>query len=204
MIKINLLPKVEIKKPKKGIGEIFVGTLALLVVLGVILATHFSQAGKIEKTRNEIRTTENKIKALKDVEDQVNEFKEKNKELERRIQIIADLEKKRSGPLYVMDSLSSAIPARSWVDNIKSKGNSTVLTGIAWNEFTVAEFMKNLQNSNYFKNVKLKVIKQEDVSSLQLRKFEITSSMDFIGKQNAPKKEETKKSDTTIKKGSDI
>ena len=204
MIRINLLPKVEIKKPKKGIGEIFVGTLALLVVLGVILATHFSQAGKIEKTRNEIRTTEKKIKALKDVEEQVNEFKEKNKELERRIQIIADLEKKRSGPLYVMDSLSTSIPARSWVDNIKSKGSSTTITGIAWNEFTVAEFMKNLQNSNYFKNVKLKVIKQEDVSSLQLRKFEITSSMDFIGKQNKPKNEDKEKSDTNNKKGSEI
>ena len=203
MIRINLLPKVEIKKPKKGIGEIFVGTLALLVVLGVILATHFSQAGKIEKTRKEIKSTEKKIAALKDVEDKVNEFKEKNKELERRIQIIADLEKKRSGPLYVMDSLSTSIPARSWVDNIKSKGSSTTITGIAWNEFTVAEFMKNLQNSNYFKNVKLKVIKQEDVSSLPLRKFEITSSMDFIGKQNEPKKVEKEKAETN-NKGNEI
>lgn len=191
MIRINLLPKVEIKKPRKGVGEIFIGTLALLVVLGVILATHFNQAGKIKNTRNEIKNTDKKITALKDVEEQVNEFKEKNKELERRIQIIADLEKKRSGPLYVMDSLSSSIPARSWVNDIKSKGSSTTISGIAWNEFTVAEFMKNLQNSNYFKNVKLKVIKQEDVSSLQLRKFEITSSMDFIGKQNSPKKKNT-------------
>ncbi len=202
MIRINLLPKVEIKKPRKGVGEIFIGTLALLVVLGVILATHFSQAGKISKTRDEIKSTEKKITALKDVEEQVNEFKEKNKELERRIQIIADLEKKRSGPLYVMDSLSSSIPARSWINDIKSKGSSTTITGIAWNEFTVAEFMKNLQSSNYFKNVKLKVIKQEDVSSLPLRKFEITSSMDFIGKQNTPKKE-NKEADSN-KKGSEI
>ncbi len=204
MIRINLLPKVEIKKPKKGIGEIFIGTLALLVVLGVILATHFSQAGKINKTRNEIQVTDKKIKALKDVEEQVNEFKQKNQELERRIQIIANLEKKRSGPLYVMDSLSSSIPARSWIDNIKSKGSATTISGIAWNEFTVAELMKNLQNSNYFKNVKLKVIKQEDVSSLPLRKFEITSSMDFIGKQNEPKKENKDEANSNNKKGSEI
>ena len=49
--------------------------------------------------------------------------------------------------------------------------------------------MKNLQNSNYFKDVRLKVIKQEEVSNLPLRKFEITSKMDFIGKQKAPEKE---------------
>lgn len=196
MIRINLLPRVEIKKPKKGIGEIFIGTLALLVVLGVILATHFSQAGKIKNTNNEIRVTDKKIEALKDVEEQVNDFKAKNKELERRIQIIADLEKKRSGPLFVMDSLSSSIPARSWIDTIKSKGSATTISGIAWNEFTVAEFMKNLQNSDYFKNVKLKVIKQEDVSSLQLRKFEITSSMNFIGNVKKPQNENNKQTDS--------
>ncbi len=196
MIRINLLPRVEIKKPIKGIGEIFIGTLALLVVLGVILATHFSQAGKIKNTNNEIRVTDKKIEALKDVEDRVNEFKAKNKELERRIQIIADLEKKRSGPLFVMDSLSSSIPARSWIDTIKSKGSKTTISGIAWNEFTVAEFMKNLQNSDYFKNVKLKVIKQEDISSLQLRKFEITSSMNFLGNVKKPQNEKNMQTDS--------
>ena len=204
MIRINLLPKVDIKKPRKGVGEMFIGTLALLVVLGVILATHFSQAGKIRNTKNEIKSTEKKIEALKDVEKQVNEFKEKNKELERRIQIIVDLEKKRSGPLYVMDSLSTSIPSRSWIENIKSKRDHTTITGIAWNEFTVAEFMRNLQNSNYFKDVKLKVIKQEEVSSLTLRKFEITSKMDFIGKQNTPESENKGEEVPTNKKGNEI
>jgi len=203
MIRINLLPKVEIRKPRKGIGEIFIGTLALLVVLGVILATHFSQAGKIKKTNNEIRVTGEKIEALKDVEDQVNDFKAKNKELVRRIQIIADLEKKRSGPLFVMDSLSSSIPARSWIDTIKSKGSETTISGIAWNEFTVAEFMKNLQNSDYFQNVKLKVIKQEDVSSLQLRKFEITSTMNFMGNVKKPQNKNNGQSDSN-NRGSEI
>ena len=190
MIRINLLPKVEIKKPKRGVGEIFIGTLALLVVLGVILATHFTQSGKINKTNDEIRITDKKIEDLKDVEAQVNEFKAKNKELERRIQIIADLEKRRSGPLYVMDSLSTAIPTRSWIDDVKSKGIATSINGIAWNEFTVSEFMKNLQKSDYFTNVKLKVIKQKDVSSLPLRQFEITSDLNFLGKSKKDNKED--------------
>lgn len=204
MIRINLLPKVEIKKPRKGVGEMFISTLALLVVLGVILATHFTQAGKIRDTKEEIKITEKKIEALKDVEKQVNEFKEKNKELERRIQIIADLEKKRSGPLYVMDSLSTSIPSRSWIENIKSQRDKTIIIGIAWNEFTVAEFMRNLQNSNFFKDVKLKVIKQEEVSSLPLRKFEITSEIDFIGKQITPESENKGEDASTSKKGNEI
>jgi len=197
MIRINLLPKVEVKAPKKGVSELFLGSLALLAVLGVILATHFSQAGKIKKANKEITVAQQKIDELKEVEEQVNEFKRKNQELERRIQIIADLEKKRSGPLYVMDSLSNAIPDRSWVNDFKSKGSGVTLTGVAWNEFTVADFMKELQKSNYYKNVKLKLIEKATISSLPLRKFEITSSLDYLGKKPEPKKpEEDKKEDT--------
>ena len=78
MIKINLLPKVDVKAPKKGVSELFLGSLALLAVLGVIIATHFSQAGKIKKTKNDIKVTQQKIDDLKEVEEQVNEFKRKN------------------------------------------------------------------------------------------------------------------------------
>jgi len=64
--------------------------------------------------------------------------------------------------------------------------------------------MRNLQNSNYFKDVKLKVIKQEDVSGLPLRKFEIISTMDFIGKQNTPESENKGEEVPTNKKGNEI
>ena len=203
MIKINLLPKVDVKAPKKGVSELFLGSLALLAVLGVILATHFSQAGKIKKTKNDIKVTQQKIDDLKEVEEQVNEFKRKNQELERRIQIIADLETKRSGPLYVMDSLSKAIPDRSWINQFKSKGNGVTLTGVAWNEFTVADFMKELQKSNYYKNVRLKLIEKATISNLPLRKFEITSSLDFLGKKPEPKKtDETKEKESNAKESS--
>ena len=71
------------------------------------------------------------------------------------------------------------------------------LTGVAWNEFTVADFMKELQKSNYYKNVRLKLIEKATISSLPLRKFEITSSLDYLGKKPEPKKpEEDKKEDT--------
>ena len=199
MIRINLLPKAEVVAPKRGVSELFLGSLALLAVLGVILATHFSQAGKINRTKKEIKITDAKIEELREVEEQVNEFKRKNKELERRIQIIADLEKKRSGPLYVMDSLSTSIPDRSWINEFSSKGAGVTIKGIAWNEFTVADFMKELQKSNYFKSVRLKLIEKSRINNLPLRKFEITSTLDFLGKKPQPAKKEKKTESTKIK-----
>lgn len=196
MIRINLLPRQEIREPKRGYGELLLGLLALLAVIGVILATHFSQAGKIKNVKRDIKRTEQKIDDLKEVEKKVNEFIEKNKELERRIQIIAELEKRRSGPLFVMDALSSSIPERAWVNEITSRGGSARIEGIAWNEFTVADFMKSLQKSNYFKNVRLRVIEKKQVSNLPLRSFEISSNLDFLG---ISEKSEDEEKDNAIK-----
>lgn len=182
MIRINLLPKQEIHEAR-GHGEFYIGLLAILAVLAVILATHYSQVNKIKNVQKEIKITEKKIAELKDVEKKVEEFKAKNKELERRIKVITDLEKKRSGPLYVMQSLSSSIPEKAWLDEMSSKGTSSTLYGVAWNEFTVADFMESLQKSPYFKSVNLKVIEKTSVNNLSLRSFEISSKLDFIGER---------------------
>ena len=88
MIRINLLPREEVKKPKSN-SEFYIGILAIFLVMGVLLLTHFNQKGKINRTKNQIAKTNKEIKELQKIEKKVNEFKRKNRELERRIQIIS-------------------------------------------------------------------------------------------------------------------
>ena len=182
MVKINLLPKKEIrKKPKSSTnGELWIGLFTIIAVLAVIYLTQANQAGKRKSTQAKITTTEKKINDLKDVEDKVNEFKKKNEELESRIQVIAELEQKRSGPLFVLDSLSTSIPERAWIKEFQSKGQKATIKGIAWNEFTVADFLESLESSNFFQNVQVKSIQKEEYNNLALRDFEITSDLNFL------------------------
>ncbi|MGH7885007.1 MAG: PilN domain-containing protein, partial [Thermodesulfobacteriota bacterium] len=143
---------------------------------------HSNQLAKIRSTEVSIASTEQKINDLKDVEEKVNEFKAKNAELENRIKVIAELEKMRSGPLLVMDSLSTSIPERAWISEFQTKGQNATIKGIAWNEFTVADFLKGLEASNYFQNVQIKSIEKEEYNNLALRDFEITSNLNFLSK----------------------
>lgn len=187
MVKINLLSKQELKKKPRissggGGGELWIGLFAIIAVLAVIFLTHTNQAGKIKSTQAKIATTENKIAELKDVEEKVEDFKKKNEELQKRIQVIAELEQKRSGPLFVLDSLSSAIPERAWVSQFQSKGQGAIIKGIAWNEFTVADFLESLEASEYFNNVQIKSIQKKEYNNLALRDFEITSGLNFLTK----------------------
>jgi type IV pilus assembly protein PilN len=202
MIRINLIPEPE-RKEVKGGGEAFVGICVLVALFVAIAAIHIMQAKKIEEVNRRIVKAEKKIKALEAVKKKVDDFKAKNAELNRRIEIIGVLEKNRTGPLYVMDALSRAMPNKAWVDEFTEKAGQTKLVGIADNEFTVADFMQALQSSPYFVGVELGVIKKTELRKLDLRTFVINTKLDYTGgagKQNKEQEPKTPAEDTGRKK----
>lgn len=181
MIRINLIP-LEEQKEIKGLRNLVLGVLIIIAVLVSITTIHLFQSKSLSDVKNKTAKVEKRIKELEEIRKKVEEFKVKNKELERRIELIAQLEENRTGPLFVMDSMSDAIPERAWVDKFTEKGFRAKLEGIAWNEFTVSDFMKHLQSSNYFTNVELKSIKKKNLQNLPLRSFVIESKLNYSGK----------------------
>ncbi len=192
MIRINLIPEPE-RKEVRGTGEIFIGIGVLVALLAVIGAIHVLQGKRIEEVNRKIAKAEKRIKELEVVKKKVDEFKAKNAELNRRIEIINVLEKNRTGPLYVMDALSRATPNKAWIDEFTEKGTQTKLVGIADNEFTVADFMQALQTSPYFVGVELGVIKKTELRKLDLRAFVINTRLDYAGRSGTQDKSQTPK-----------
>jgi type IV pilus assembly protein PilN len=192
MIRINLIPEPE-RKEVKGIGEIFIGICVLVALFVAIAAIHILQGNKIEEVNRRIAKAERRIKELEAVKKKVDEFKAKNAELNRRIEIINVLEKNRTGPLYVMDALSHAMPNKAWIDEFTEKGGQTKLVGVADNEFTVADFMQALQTSPYFVGVELGVIKKTEMRKLDLRTFVINTKLDYAGKSRTQDKTQAPK-----------
>jgi len=197
MIRINLLP-VEEKKEVKGIGEFIIGVFAIIAVLMLLIAANLIQNRRIADTNKRIADVKRRIAKLEEVKMKVEEFKAKNKELEDRVKAIAILEENRTGPLFIMDSLSSAIPDRAWIDKLTEKSSVAQMEGIAWDERTVADFMKKLQSSTYFQNVELKVIKTKEIRNLPLKDFVIESKLNYSGKVKT--EEEQKETETKQQK----
>jgi type IV pilus assembly protein PilN len=181
MIKINLLP-VEEKKKVEGRGEFLLGVFVIVFVLALVVVVHIIQSRRIEEVKRQTLKVEKEIKELEEVKKKVDEFKAKNKELEETIRVIAVLEENRTGPLYVMDALANSIPDRAWIDKFSEKSNKATIEGVAWDEFTVASFMKGLQSSPYFKNVELRAIKTKEIQQLPLKAFVIETMLDYSGK----------------------
>lgn len=193
MIRINLLPSGEVEA--RGSGDLIVGGLVIFAVIVSILALHLYQAKSLRDVNKETLRVQKSIKDLEDVKEKVEAFKAKNAELERRIQLIELLEQNRAAQLYVMGSLAEAIPQRAWIDKFTETGTKAKMEGVAWNEFTVSDFMKGLKSSIYFNDVELVSIKKKEIQNLPLRSFEIESILNFSGKVVEDDKNEEKPKD---------
>ena len=69
------------------------GICVLVALFVAIAALHVMQAKKIDEVNRSIAKAEKRIKALEAVKKKVDDFKAKNAELNRRIEIIGVLEK---------------------------------------------------------------------------------------------------------------
>jgi type IV pilus assembly protein PilN len=193
LIRINLLPGGEVEA--RGYGDLIVGGLVIFALIVSILALHLYQAKSLRDVNKATLMVEKRIKDLEDVKKKVEAFKAKNAELVRRIKLIEELEQNRAGQLYVLESLAGAIPERAWIDKFTEKGANAKIEGIAWNEFTVSDFMKSLKSSNYFKDVELVSIQKKVMQKLPLRSYVIESNLNFSGTVVEDNKTEEKPSE---------
>lgn len=180
MIRINLLPSEGVEA--RGSGDLIVGGLVIFAVIVSILALHLYQAKSLRDVNKQTLMVQKKLNDLEDVKKRVEAFKAKNAELERRIKLIELLEQNRAAQLSVMESLAGAIPQRAWINKFSEEGSRAKMEGVAWNEFTVSDFMKGLKSSSYFNDVELVSIQKKEIQNLPLRSFEIESNLNFSGK----------------------
>jgi type IV pilus assembly protein PilN len=161
MVKINLLP-IRSELRKKALIE-HVSLLGLCIVL-IFILSWFVQASitnKRDMLQQEMTNTKLEIARLTVQAGEIEKFKQQKKELERKLDIIKDLNAKKTGPVAILDQLSLLIPEKAWITSLNNSGTSITLDGKAIDNPTIATFMKSLQASPYFQAVEL-VLTQRD------------------------------------------
>ena len=118
-----------------------------------------------------------RIEQLKKQIGEVEKFKARKAELQKKVDIISNLQTARTGPVRVLDALAAAVPAKCWIDQLAYKGSRIELTGMAINNDTIANFMTALQQSGTFKDVALGSADQATVLNTKLMKFNLTFSV---------------------------
>jgi Tfp pilus assembly protein PilN len=143
--------------------------------------------GRVEEKTEEVRVAQQEVDALAEVIKEVEEFKAKKAELERKIGIINDLKANQRGPVRIMDYISRALPELLWLDRLKMDNDSIEIEGRAFNTNAVAAFIENLDKVPEFDEP---ILKSTEEQTGGVYKFVVNFNYSFASKAKPAEGEE--------------
>lgn len=178
MIHINLLPIRAAQKKDKLRGQLLVTLLAFILTVGACGLVYSTLNSRVNEMKAEIARKEQRLQSLKKTLGEVAEFKKKKVELVGKLDILDKLKQAKGGPVHLLDQLSQSLSEKLWITSFKESGGAITLSGLAFNEEMVAQFLKNLEASPYYKNVELQVIEQATQSGVRVNKFNVVAKVE--------------------------
>lgn len=173
MIKINLLSegKRTVRKSRptatalkglegKDIGQ-WLLVVGLLLGLGALAINWWLLSREVDEKTAEVATAQHEVDQMAAVIKEVEDYKGKKSELERKIGVISDLKANQRGPVRVMDYISRALPELLWLDRLKMTPDVIEIEGRAFNTNAVANFIENLDKVPEFDEPILKSTEQQ-------------------------------------------
>ena len=176
MIRINLLPVKAAQKKEMLKGQMMVVVLALIVTAGFCGAAYTYIAGEVAGRQERIDQKNADISQLMKKIGEVNQFKKRQQALRAKLDVLDQLKAARVGPLYILDALYVALPDKLWLTKFQMGSNQASISGIGVNEEAVALFMRNLESSDFFEGVELKVTRQIVQDNIKFQQFDLTCS----------------------------
>lgn len=178
MIRINLAPTqarrrgIRLALPSFNLGMVF-GLVYLVFALGVggywwsLSADESRLAAEVDRASKELAT-------LKTTIGQGAKIKDQAADLRKRVNVIEELTKNQTRPIFLLDAFANVVPRDLWITGLEDRGSTLRVTGSAFSPTVVADFMANLRASGKFKDIDLIVSRQDLAKTPSPVTFEVT------------------------------
>jgi len=184
MIKINLLPSEERSSKRKislptisGGAVLWVG-LGVFVYAGAVAGIWVLQSRKITDYETRIQALKDESARLAPQLAKIRKLTAEREEVNKRLGIIASLDKDRYLHVRMMNDLAVQVPDNCWVEEVNETGGSAVeIKGITFSNFIIADFMSSLERSGRFTDVALKKAEEGDIDEVRVVKFEVIAKL---------------------------
>jgi type IV pilus assembly protein PilN len=179
MVRINLLPIRQLKKRQKLKNELSGFSAALGLVLLVLGVGWFVLTGKIANLQGELVALEQKKQSYKPILDQIATLKKEKLVVEQKLDSIKKLQIGSKVTVRVLDEVASRTPTtRMWLSSLQqSSGLLLQLQGTALDNETIAQYMQQLEASEYFEKTELTSSSQTDIAKQKLKSFSLTTTV---------------------------
>ncbi|MPY25821.1 PilN domain-containing protein [Shewanella psychropiezotolerans] len=173
MANINLLPwreEAREKQKKDYIGILalvfLVSSLVVYLALGFVDMMTDNQKSRNAYLQSEISLLEKQIAEIK-------EIKTRKKDIERRTEIILNLQQSRNLPTHVLDELVRIIPPGIYLSSIEKKGSLLWIEGRSESNNNVANMMRKVKTSMWLHNPNMQSIVAQNIELRQLQRFSL-------------------------------
>lgn len=174
MIYINLLPVRATQKRTKLIEQLIVLVAVAVVSLVACIGIYTVLLTKVSAEQEAKTQREQESARLQKTIGEVKRFEKLQAELRNKLGVLDKLKEGKTGPVLLLDELNKAVPDKLWLESFKDAGGAISITGIGYDEETVATFMQQLEKSPYYQGVELQVIEQVALSGTKFHKFSIS------------------------------
>lgn len=181
MIKINLLGTdgtIDSSKPLQLVAY----CSCLVLTVGILFYIQNSVSSAIFDLTQDKERLQLQLDNLKKTTQEVRNLERKKDDLRLKLSVIAKLKKSKTGPVRVLDDLNASLPEKSWLLEVKESGGVMRIVGLALDNQTIAGFMQELDESDYFEKVDLVEARQSDWKSVKMKRFTLQAGVNYVGK----------------------
>ena len=146
MIRINLLPVRKKVQQEAGRQVLALLVFVLLVAAGGNFYWYMDRDGVVQQHQAGIAATRTRIADLDKTIGEVKNINTRKAEVEKKLAVLDELRRGRSGPVRMMDALATSMPKKAWIKTFNEERGAVKLQGSAISHDDVAELMRNLNS----------------------------------------------------------
>ena len=207
MIRINLLPARRAKRQEAGQRQFLAMALAVLATIGLIVYFHLDATTQLEKIQHENTLLQADVAKLKSELGDYDKVRAQREGLLKQRKTIQSLESGRTGPVYLLRELSEILSPgkgptfdrvtyeetlrrdpnagftsnweakRVWLESYAEDKLRVKIRGSAKSNEDVAEFLKRLNASVFFKKVNLDATAQASKGAVKYVNFGLSTTV---------------------------
>jgi type IV pilus assembly protein PilN len=184
MIRINLLPPEDRKRTRRiklprfsGGGPKTVWMIAAFVVYaGMVAAIGTLQANQVKDLETKIAVAQEESKRLAPQLERIRKLTKEREEVDRRLGIIASLDRERYFRVQLLNEISETLPPNSWLTSVKETGGTQItIDGVTFSNYLIADLMTGLDKSQHFQNVALSIAQEGHIMDHKVIQFTLSS-----------------------------
>ncbi|AWV88367.1 PilN domain-containing protein [Bradymonas sediminis] len=203
MIRVNLLPIKKARRRSEGRTQMVVFVGLLLLQCALMAVVYMDLSSQVDDLKKEVAVNQRDVAAAEKELESAKVLEAKQVEQQKQVDILKELEEKRTGPVRVLDELQAVLsPPRNeaerhararmnwnvewdtrrlWVESWGEADGTFNMTGKALNADDVAEYLERLTSARYFSNIRLNFVKAVSATkdSVDLVDFSITGTLSY-------------------------